>query len=112
MAAFPRREDTSIGGDRLVRRNARTDSNQQEIVRVLRQYGCSVQPIHQVGQGVPDLLVGWQGQNYRSELKDGNKPPSKRRLTPDEKRWHLEWRGQVAIVTSIDDALKMLGGGV
>ena len=41
-----------------MRRAARTDANQAEIVAALRGVGASVQPLHAVGQGCPDLLVG------------------------------------------------------
>lgn len=61
--------------------------------------GASVQPLHTVGQGCPDLLVGYGGTNYLLEVKDGNKPPSQRKLTPDEHAWHDEWRGHVTVVT-------------
>ena len=37
---------------------SRVDSNQPEIVATLRGMGCSVQHLHAVGKGVPDLLVG------------------------------------------------------
>lgn len=91
-----------------MRRAARTDSNQQEIVRALRSAGCSVQPIHQLGRGVPDLLVGFEGRNYLLELKNGSKVPSKRRLTEDEQKWHEQWQGQVTIVNSVEEAIALL----
>jgi hypothetical protein len=43
------------------------------------------------------------------EVKDGAKPPSARQLTPDQERWHREWRGPVAVVTSVDEALRAVG---
>jgi hypothetical protein len=86
-------------------RAAKVDDNQTEIVSALRQIGASVQPIHMVGKGVPDLLVGFRGQTLLLEVKDGSKPPSKRRLTPDEQEWHQAWRGHVAIVESVEDAI-------
>lgn len=66
--------------------------------------------MHRLGQGCPDLLVGFRGVNYVLELKDGRKPPSDRRLTPAEQEWHAAWRGQVATVYSIDDALRVVFG--
>jgi hypothetical protein len=92
-----------------MRRDARTDANQGEIIDALRGVGASVEPLHFVGRGVPDILVGWRSDNYLMEIKDGNKPPSKRALTPDEERWHQMWAGQVVIVESVDDALKAIG---
>lgn len=95
----------------------RVDRNQAEIVEALRSVGCTVQHLHEVGQGCPDLLVGHADddgipRNYLLEVKDGSKPPSKRRLTPDEKRWITLWAGQVAVVRSVDEALAAVGIGV
>jgi hypothetical protein len=86
------------------RRAARIDANQPEIVAALRGVGASVQPIHTLGQGVPDILVGWQGRNYLLEAKQG-----RGKLTEDEAEWHVLWRGQVAVVRSVDDALAVIG---
>jgi len=69
----------------------------------------SVQPLHTVGKGCPDLLCGVRGTNLLIEIKDGQKVPSARKLTPDEAAWHQSWRGQVAIVESVDDALRLVG---
>ena len=46
------------------------------------------------------------------EVKDGAKPPSARRLTPDEKQWHERWQGQVVVVESVDGALRELAHGL
>ena len=86
----------------------RVDNNQREIVSALRSAGASVQLLHMIGHGAPDLVVGYGGQNHLLELKDGSKPPSARRLTPDEEQWHKNWKGQVAIVCSAKEALKLL----
>lgn len=89
-------------------RICRVDRNQSEIVKALRKVGCTVTPTHIVGDGFPDLVVGWQGVNHLLEVKDGTKPPSARALTPDESKWHIQWRGVVHIVYSIDDALRVV----
>lgn len=89
---------------------AKVDANQPEIVKALRTIpGLRVEPLHMVGRGVPDLLIGWMGKNYLIELKDGEKPPSKRKLTMDEKMWHKKWAGQVAVCNDLDECLKVLG---
>jgi hypothetical protein len=44
------------------------------------------------------------------EIKDGNKMPSKQKLTIDQEHWHSVWRGTVHIVKSIDRALQILKG--
>jgi len=88
-----------------MRRAAKVDANQAEIVAALRKIGATVQPLHAVGQGCPDLLVGWRGMTSLLEVKDGKKPPSARKLTEDQERWHAEWRGQVAVVETVEQAI-------
>jgi len=91
-----------------MRRAARTDTNHTTIVDALRSMGCTVQSLAAVGKGCPDLLVGYSGKNYLLEIKDGKKPPSKRALTPDQTAWHRAWRGHVAVVCSVDEALDVI----
>ena len=91
-----------------MRHIAPTDGNQAEIVTALREAGASVQPLHAVGGGCPDLLIGLRGVNFLIEVKDGSRSPSRRRLTPDEADWHTAWRGQVIVVTCVEDALDLL----
>lgn len=92
-----------------MRRAAKVDANQAEIVAALRAVGASVQPLHAVGSGVPDLLIGWRGKNLLFEVKDGSKPQSDRKLTPDQVTWHEAWRGQVCVVKSVQEALEAIG---
>lgn len=91
-----------------MRRAAKVDDNQGEIVAALRGIGATVQPLHAVGQGCPDLLAGYQGRNVLIEVKDGSKSPSKRKLTPDQTEWHAGWKGQACVVESVDDALRVI----
>lgn len=87
---------------------AKVDDNQPSIVSDLRKLGVSVQPLHTVGKGVPDLLCGFRGKNILIEVKDGAKMPSQQKLTKDQKDWHSAWRGQVAVVNSTEQALELL----
>lgn len=89
-----------------MRRDAKTDANQAEVVKALRSIGASVQPLHQIGKGCPDLLVGYWGKNMLMEVKDGAKPPSERKLTPDQVVWHAGWRGSVVVVYGPEDAVE------
>lgn len=93
----------------MARRAARVDANQTEIVAALRRAGASVKPTHMVGDGFVDIVAGYRGRNLLIEIKDGSKPPSARKLTPDEVRFHDEWRGEVLVVESVEDALAALG---
>lgn len=92
-----------------MRRAAKVDDNQSEIVDALRRAGCSVCILSGVGRGCPDLAVGLRGRTYMLEIKDGRKSPSKQRLTPDEQAWHDAWRGHAAVVRSVDEALDAVG---
>jgi hypothetical protein len=86
-------------------RAAKVDENQKEIVKTLRNMGCTVQHLHAVGKGCPDLLVGYKGFNILIEIKDGDKSPSSQKLTPDQVIWHRAWFGQVDVVTNKDQAV-------
>lgn len=92
-----------------MRRAARADANQAAIVLELREVGASVVHLHRVGQGCPDIAVGYKGVNYLLEIKDGNKPPSRQKLTDDEADWIDAWRGQVCVVNSPEAALAAIG---
>jgi hypothetical protein len=87
---------------------ARIDANQPAIVAAIRKMGATVLHLHTIGKGAPDILIGYQGKNALVELKDGAKPPSARKLTPDEEKFHAEWRGQVAIIESVDEAIAFI----
>lgn len=89
---------------------AKIDANQEAVVTALRAAGATVQSLAAVGKGVPDLLVGYQGQTLLMEVKDGNKSPSARLLTEDQLRWHGSWKGgALAVVDGPDAALRMIG---
>jgi hypothetical protein len=92
-----------------MRQAARIDANQNEIVQALRDVGASVAITSMVGAGFPDIVVGYRGQNYMIEIKDGSKSPSRRKLTPDEKEFHDLWRGTVIVVNNINEVLEAVG---
>lgn len=81
----------------------KVDSNQSKITKALRDFGCSVQHLHSVGKGCPDIVVGYKNRNYLLEIKDGEK-----KLTPDQVIWHYDWRGQVEVVTSPEHAIETI----
>lgn len=86
----------------------RVDENQATIAAGLRAHGFSVQPIHVVGNGCPDLLCGAYGQNILLEIKNPAMIPSRRRLNKLEQKWHNEWNGQVAVVYTLEEALDVV----
>jgi Holliday junction resolvase len=91
-----------------LRRAAKVDANQKEIVSALRVAGATVEHLHAVGKGCPDLLIGYKGFNYLIEVKDGTKTPSQRRLTPDQVKWHANWFGQKIVIESVGSALSFI----
>lgn len=91
-----------------MRRAARRDDGEIEIVEALRDAGAYVRVITQ-GDGIPDLLVGYNGYTILMEVKDGNKPPSARKLTEAEEKFFVEWPGgMLVVVNSVDEALEVL----
>ena len=96
-----------------MRLRGRTDANQAEIVAALRQVpGVTVLLLSSVGSGCPDVCVGVKGKNVLLEIKAPGGPrggTSRQALTDPEREWHRTWRGQVAIVCSVEQALYACG---
>lgn len=89
----------------------RTDVNQKSIVAHLRSLGCVVAILSEIGNGIPDLLIAHplvRGWSSLIELKDGDKPPSARRLTPDEEKFHLSWPGELHVIASKEEASALI----
>lgn len=82
----------------------RVDANQPRIVEGLRAIGATVLHIHMVAQNSPDIVVGHHGINYLFEIK-----VEKGQLRPGQQRWHQAWRGQVAVIRCLEDALAIMG---
>lgn len=93
-----------------MRARGRRDSNHGEIVATLRKLGFSVADTGNIGNGFPDLVVGFAGLNALIEIKDGSKPPSDRRLTDDQRMFHADWKGLILVIETVGDcmALRML----
>lgn len=84
-----------------------SDDNAAEIVVALRGAGCVVQLIQGANRqaGVPDLLVGHKGRNYLLEVKR----PKLGRLSVAQLAFVRGWRGQVAVVTTVEEAFAGVG---
>ena len=84
----------------------RTDKNQAEIIAGLRELGASIQDLHTVGHGCPDILVAYRWQLYLMEIKsvDG-------RMTPAEIVWRDNWRGSYYIVHTLEEAIEIITNG-
>jgi len=87
----------------------RVDANHKAMVAHIRRIpGTTVLDLSAVGHGCGDILVGWKGRNYLIEIKDGEKPPSRRRLTKDQETFHAEWTGQICVVKNPSELWKLL----
>ena len=84
----------------------RVDGNHAEIVRALRQVGCSILDLSPIGHGCPDLLAGRAGRLYLLEVKN---PQGRNRVNEQQQAWHAGWPGLVAVVRSVDEALRAVG---
>ena len=78
----------------------RVDKNQTEIVKVLKQLGCSVVSLADKGHGCPDLLVGFKAQNYLVEVKG-----KKGKLTEDQETFFQSWKGAVQVFRDVEDVI-------
>lgn len=87
----------------LPRYGAKRDANEDAIVLALRKAGASVTPLSV--PGCVDLLVGYQGDTFLLEIKDGRNG-----LTDEQQAWHAAWRGRKPwIVRTIEEALEAIG---
>lgn len=86
-----------------MRRKAKVDGNQAEIVTMIRANGWSVQKLTAVGDGCPDLLIGKGLVHALIEVKLPTED-----LNARQELWHEAWQGTVYIVRSVDDARTLL----
>jgi hypothetical protein len=105
-----------------MRRAARRDDNEAEVVRALEQAGAAVQRLSE--PGCPDLLVSFRGVLSLLEVKlplTARGAKSQRReaeggagdMTAAQVKWWREWRGKVpVIVRSADEALAAIGAKI
>jgi Holliday junction resolvase len=84
------------------RRAAKRDANERGIIDALRDVGATVVQLSDTG--VPDLLVGFRGASYLLEVK-----APRGTLTDEQTAFLALWRGQVAVIRSVDEALAVIG---
>ena len=88
-----------------MRRAARRDANEDQIVSAMQACGAYVKKVND--EGAFDLLCWSKGRTVLLEVKDGKKPPSARKLSDAEQRFHDDWPGDnLHVVLSADDAVK------
>jgi hypothetical protein len=95
-----------------MRRAARRDAGQDEIVDALLLVGATVD--YWGEDGAPDLVVGFQDKTFLLEVKapEGTRGGHSRdgqQLNELQRKWHQRWRGHVAVVRTPFGALVAIG---
>lgn len=86
----------------LPRYAANRDANEPEIVAALEAAGATVRRLSM--PGVPDLLVGIDGLNFLIEVKSATG-----KLNAEQFDFFETWNGQVDMVRTVEEALKVIG---
>jgi len=83
----------------------RVDENQQQLVHTFIALGASVLNLSRVGQGCPDLLIGYKNKSVLVEIKKD----SKATFTEPQIKFMQNWRGgAVSRVDSVDAAIRLI----
>ena len=98
------------GGEGLSKysRHKRKDANHGEIVSYFRGCGAVVDDVSGLADLGYDLVVSYVGSVVFCEIKDGEKPPSRRALTDSEKAAMVRHSTKYAVVSSILEAQGLL----
>jgi Holliday junction resolvase len=83
----------------------RTDNNHSEIVKTLRQLGCSVFDTSRVAGGFPDLVVGKHQITCLVEVKQSEKS----KYTSAQELFMMNWRGSTVVrINDVDGAIRLV----
>lgn len=85
----------------------RTDKNQKQIEKVLKQLGASVKSTSQLGNGFPDLIIGYKGKTYLVEIKGENSYG--KTLRESQIKFKNSWKGSpIIILRTTNDAIEFI----
>jgi len=85
----------------LSRYGNKRDDNESDIIKALEAIGCSVFKLD-----TPcDLLCGYRRRTYLLEVKN---PQGNRKKTKTQEKFFAEWNGQIDIVESAEQAIKIV----
>ena len=88
-----------------MRKAARRDQNEKEIVDALRAMGATVYYI----DDPCDLLVGYHNKTLLMEVKNPASPYGKKGFNENQKHFAENWKGgPFCLVDSVESALRML----
>ena len=83
----------------------RTDSNQTEIIKTLRQLGCSVFDSSRIACGFPDLVVGRNQITCLVEIKSD----AKAKFTSSQEMFMMNWKGSAVVrINDVDGAIRLV----
>jgi len=83
----------------------RTDNNHSEIVKTLRQLGCSVFDTSRVAGGFPDLVVGKHQITCLVEVKQSEKS----KYTSAQELFMMNWKGSTVVrINDVDGAIRLV----
>lgn len=89
-----------------MRRAAKVDQNQPEIVKALRDVGAKVHHLHREGGGCPDLLVTTGiKRTFLLEVKMPGETVNKQQA-----EFIQAWPGEIHIVRTIEEAIAAVVG--
>lgn len=87
-----------------MRKHGRLDATQRPLVAYAKAHGASWQSLANMGDGVPDGLLGIHGHTFICEIKT-----PKGTLTPDQRDWIDLWRGSpVRVLRTTEDVDRLL----
>lgn len=96
-----------------MRRRAKSDSNQADIVSELRQIGAFVRDMSAVGDGWPDLCVWFRGATHWLEVK-ADRAAVNRKSSTAQRQQEIRDRARehgvhIYVVTSSEEAMRAIG---
>jgi hypothetical protein len=84
------------------------DANHAEIRDLFRDMFCVVEDCASFGNGFPDLIIKTpRGSVFFVEVKDGSKPPSRRKLREKQVNFQARWGTTYNVVLCKDDAINL-----
>ncbi len=86
-----------------MRRAAKKDANHNPIADVFKAMGCSVLDLSRVGEGCPDILVGFPHTAVLVEIKTATG-----KLLDTQLRFIRDWVGRVEVVRSEEEAIELV----
>lgn len=83
----------------------RVDSNHKELVKALRDMGCSVFDTSRVAGGFPDCVVGKNGKTVLCEFKSSLTA----KFTPAQDMFMMNWKGSTVVrIHDIDGVITLV----